>query len=233
MSARTADAPGAALADVFQSLSEPLMVLGVDRRVLFANAAATAMLKTDEGLSLRGLTLAGEDRDLHDRLVRTIAAAAASPPGETFTMLLKQRSGRRCAVLHVSAMADCQSGTPAGQNGARILLRVSLSAAWLAPDLRSIQGAFGLSQAEAEIALLIAEGYTPRRVARKRLISEETVRWHIKNIYSKTCTNRLVDLTLQLCAARSPFFAEPGTAQNGTPRPRVRGAMQAFGPIAV
>ncbi len=186
MSVQAADPQDSAFADVLQSLSEPLLVLGADRRVIFANAAASAMLKKDEGLSLRGASLSGEDQEIHDRLTRAIAAAAAGAPGNTFTILLRQRSDGRSAVLHLSPMAGCQTANPSRQTDARILARVCLNAAWLAPDMRGVQEAFGLSQAEAEIGLLLAAGYSPRRIANKRLSSEETVRWHIKNIYSKT-----------------------------------------------
>ena len=216
MSVRAADPQDLALAEVLQSLSEPLLVLGADRRVTFANAAASAMLKRDEGLSLRGTSLTGEDQDIHDRLARAIAAAAASAPGNTFALLLKQQSDGRCAVLHLSPMAGCQAAKPFQKTDARILARVCLNAAWLSPDIRAVQETFGLSRAEAEIAILIAAGNSPRRIANKRLSSEETVRWHIKNIYSKTCTNRLVDLVLQLRAARPPFFVKEGAGCDGT-----------------
>jgi DNA-binding CsgD family transcriptional regulator len=189
---------------VLQTLSEPLMVLCAGRRVHFANAAADAVLQAGEGLSVKGNTLVAEDRDLQARLTGALAAAAIAAPGETFSILMKQRPDGRCAVLHLSFLTD----RGAGEHEPRILGKICLNATARAPDIQTMRQAFGLSQAEAEIALLIAAGDSPRRIADKRASSEETVRWHIKNIFSKTYTSRLVDLALQLSAASSPFFAE-------------------------
>ena len=192
------------LRSVLETLSEPLMVLGTQRLVHFTNAAADAVLKSDEGLALRGTTLVAQCHDVQARLAAAIASAAAAPGG-SFSVLLKQRDDGRCSVLHLSPLASGDSGREANPQDIRILGNICLNSAL--PDIQTLKQAFGLSQTEAEIALLITAGYSPRRIASRRESSEETVRWHIKNIYSKTYTSRLVDLALQLAAARSPFFA--------------------------
>ncbi|MBV9044283.1 MAG: helix-turn-helix transcriptional regulator [Alphaproteobacteria bacterium] len=185
------------LADVLQCLSEPLMVLRADRRVLFANAAAKELLDACDGMMMCGESLRGSEQTVHDALVKIVATIVAGAARESASMLLGRRSDGRCVVLHLSRL---------DQSPVRILARVCHNAALLAPDIQAARRAFGLSQTEAEIALRIATGDSPRIIASKRNVSEETVRWHIKNIYSKTCTSRLVDLVQQLCAARSPFF---------------------------
>jgi DNA-binding CsgD family transcriptional regulator len=206
-----------ALVDILQCLSEPLMLLGADRRVHFANAAAAEMLESDDGLMLRGETVCGSDREVHDTLVKTIAATVAGAPRGNASMLLRRRIDGRCAVLHLLRLRPSSQASVS-----RILARVCNNAVLLAPDIQTVQNAFGLSRTEAEIALRIAAGDSPRMIANKRVVSEETVRWHIKNIYSKTCTSRLVDLAQQLCAALSPFFA--GVAA-GVPPPRAHHMM--------
>lgn len=188
---------------VLETLSEPLIVLGSRRAVHFANAAADAVLKADEGLALRGTTLVAESRDVQARLAAAILAVASAPKASC-PVLLKQRGDGRCSVLHLSLLGGGNLERPADPQDVRILGTICLNSAL--PDIQTLRQAFGLSQSEAEIALLITAGYSPRRIASKRESSEETVRWHIKNIYSKTFTNRLVDLALQLAAARSPFF---------------------------
>ena len=193
-----------ALVDVLQCLSEPLMVLGAGRRLHFANAAAAEMLDADDGLMRRGETVCGRDQEVHDSLVKTIATTVAGAPHGRASMLLRRRTDGRCAVLHLLRL-----GQSSHASAPQILARVCHNAALLAPDTQAVRKAFGLSQTEAEIALRIVAGDSPRIIANSRVVSEETVRWHIKNIYSKTCTSRLVDLAQQLCAALSPFFAGP------------------------
>lgn len=58
----------------------------------------------------------------------------------------------------------------------------------------SIQQKWNLTQREAHIITLIAEGQTNREIALKLEISKETVRTHIYNIYQKTGAGNRVDL---------------------------------------
>ena len=162
---------------------------------------------------LRGGPVCGGDREVHDTLVKAIATTVAGAPRGSASMLLRRRTDGRCAVLHLLRL-----GQASHASAPRILARVCHNAALLAPDTQAVRRAFGLSQNEAEIALRIAAGDSPRMIANKRVVSEETVRWHIKNIYSKICTNRLVDLVQQLCAALSPFFAGAGASVPLPPR---------------
>lgn len=53
---------------------------------------------------------------------------------------------------------------------------------------------FHLTQREATIAKLLCLGYAPTRVALRLSLSVNTVRTHLKNIFSKTHTHRQVDL---------------------------------------
>ena len=209
------DGGGQVFRNVLETLSEPLIVLGTLRTVHFANAAADAVLQADEGLALRGTTLLGESRDVQARLAAAILAVAA-PPHASCPILLKQRGDGRCSVLHLSLLTSGNCDGTVRPQDIRILGSICLNSAL--PDIQTLRQSFGLSQTEAEIALLITAGYSPRRIASKRESSEETVRWHIKNIYSKTFTNRLVDLALQLAAARSPFF----TLENAPVRRELR-----------
>ena len=219
---RSMDFGGWAMRSVLETLSEPLIVLGPQRQVHFTNAAAEAAFQAGEGLSLRGSTLVAEIYEIQTRLTAALCAAAAAQSG-SFSVLLKQRDDGRCSVLHLSPLASGDIDREANPQDIRILGNICLNSAL--PDIQTLKQAFGLSQTEAEIALLITAGYSPRRIASRRESSEETVRWHIKNIYSKTYTSRLVDLALQLAAARSPFFAAPHA-------PLWRDARQPQAPVA-
>ena len=192
---------------MLHALSEPILVMNTERRVRFKNAAADAALSADDGLTIESSILVGDDKDMNARLMGAVAAACVSP-GETFSVLLKPRSGGRCGVLHLSAMGQTEQQVPL------ILVKISLNDNPRAHDIDLLRQAFGLSQAESDIAMLIAAGMSPRDIAKRRKSSEDTVRWHIKNIFSKTNTTRLTDLVLQLSAARSPFFGESRLAEN-------------------
>ena len=199
--------------EMLHALGEPLLVMNTERRIRFTNAAADAALSADDGLAIQGNILVGEDHDMNDRLMAAVASACVSP-GETFSVLLKPRAGGRCGVLHVSLLGQAQ---PQESQIPLILAKISLNDNPRAHDFDLLRQAFGLSQAESDIAMLIAAGMSPRQIAARRKSSEDTVRWHIKNIFSKTNTTRLTDLVLQLSAARSPFFGESKLAAQAEP----------------
>jgi DNA-binding CsgD family transcriptional regulator len=191
--------------EMLQALSEPLMILSAARHIRFANAAASAALKGGDGLSLRNRALIGTDPDLHARLVDAVSVAAN--PGGTHSILMRPRQDGRCAVLHLSPL--CRQRDDVRAPEVLVLAKISPNGMPRAYEIGQLRQAFGLSQAEGEIAMLIAAGLSPRQIAERRLSSQDTVRWHIKNIFSKTYTTRLADLMLQLSAARSPFFVDP------------------------
>jgi len=64
-------------------------------------------------------------------------------------------------------------------------------AAWLA-------NRFGFTLCEARVALLIAKGCSPSRVASKLGISLNTVRSHLKRVFAKSDTHRQAELVLLL-----------------------------------
>jgi DNA-binding CsgD family transcriptional regulator len=112
-------------------------------------------------------------------------------------------SGRR-ALMHLAMATAEDVETEAGSRP--VLIGIISFARELEPqELARLREAFGLSEAEAEIAALILAGCSPREIARRRGSSVQTIRWHIKNIHSKTHTRRLTDLVLQIQAVRSPF----------------------------
>ena len=150
---------------------------------------------------------------MNAQLISSVAAAYAARGG-TFSVLLKPRPGGRCSVLHLSVLGRRQDQSG---HGALVVAKIALNDMPRVQDSDQLRQAFGLSQAESDIAMLIAAGMSPRRIAIRRKNSEDTVRWHIKNIYSKTNTTRLSDLVLQLAAARSPFFDAPQLVETDSP----------------
>lgn len=62
----------------------------------------------------------------------------------------------------------------------------------------------GLTHAEAEIALSLVYGLTPREIASKRRVSIHTIRNQLKSAMSKTGSRRQSDLVLIVERARTP-----------------------------
>lgn len=54
---------------------------------------------------------------------------------------------------------------------------------------------FGFTPAESETAFLVAEGMSAKEVARKRRVSEHTVRAQIRQVFHKTGVRRMTELS--------------------------------------
>ena len=68
---------------------------------------------------------------------------------------------------------------------------------------------FGLTPAEARLALHLVAGETLRSAEVKLSISYETARTHLKNIYNKTGTCRQAELVVVILTALPGCFGPP------------------------
>lgn len=66
-----------------------------------------------------------------------------------------------------------------------------------------------LSKREQEIAELVSQGLTNKQIAERAFVSENTVKQHLKRVFSKTDVRNRAELMQRIWAARSP---QPGTA---------------------
>jgi DNA-binding CsgD family transcriptional regulator len=75
------------------------------------------------------------------------------------------------------------------------------------PNSEVLRAMFGLTPAECRVALLLADGHTPRLIAQMVGVTDNTVRSQIKSIYSKTAVRRqseLVRLLLSISVKSTP-----------------------------
>jgi DNA-binding NarL/FixJ family response regulator len=61
----------------------------------------------------------------------------------------------------------------------------SIRAGRSAPDVRSTHESLGLTERELELLRLVASGATNSRLARQLFVTEQTVKFHLSNIYRK------------------------------------------------
>src|SRR5690348_11800972 len=66
------------------------------------------------------------------------------------------------------------------------------------PSIEALRGLFGLTAAEAGVALAIAKGRSLDAIAASHRVSLNTARTHLKNILSKTGTRRQAELVALL-----------------------------------
>jgi DNA-binding CsgD family transcriptional regulator/PAS domain-containing protein len=199
---------GAAALD---TLAIAVIVVDRDMRMLYCNAEAEALLgNARSGLSLArhgpgpaasASRLFARHPEDDSRLCRLVVAASRGGagggmpirartnalPGDAATLSILV-----CPALrHLSSSARPNMGTSVVHGAAAViarhLLRPSLPPARLLVDL------FGLTRAEAQVAVALAGGVTAEDVARTRGVSLETVRSQIRTILQKTGASGLRD----------------------------------------
>lgn len=183
-------------------LSFALFALDADARVLSANVAAQRVLAARDALdlvqgTLRALRVRDELR-LRALLDAAIARGEALPLAQS-SLALERASGAAPYLLQAVAAA-----APAGAADAalpRVWLLVADPLQAPRPTVATLMQAWSLTQAEAELALALADGQTVTEHAHRRGISVGTARRHLERTLRKMRVGRqaeLVRLTLAL-----------------------------------
>ncbi len=158
-------------------------------RVLHANRAAQRIVRGGgpmlrrEGATLRLGAQRLADANRLATLVRRVALAGAD--GGALSL---QRGGAEGAVaaLVMPLPALLRSPLGAGARGRRALVLLRDAAAPLAVDPALLGDLYGLTRAEAAVALDIADGRTAEQVAHARDVSVHTVRMQLRSAIAKT-----------------------------------------------
>jgi DNA-binding CsgD family transcriptional regulator len=174
-----------------------ILLLAGDGRCLHANGPAAALIDRGDGLRIDHagrlrLAEAGADAGLHRCLHRRPAARhvqrLAGPPA---------REVRLVAVT--DAMATRLSPGPLDGVAGRMWVAVAAPLAVAPPDpVQVVRDGLGLTRAEAEVALDLSQGQTPREIADARGRSLVTVRNQIKAAMSRVEAGRQADLVLRV-----------------------------------
>ena len=178
-------------------------------RIVESNDTATRWLRARDGLSDEGGVLGATAPDDDERLNRLLARALPrfGVQGEGGSMpVTRMQAPKNPLILHVTPIGARHSVYPAGTVAALVLVVDLRARAAVAPEL--VQTVLGLTQSEAEIAVLVAQGTTAHEIAAATGRGYHTVRTHIKNACRKLGVSRL------------PGLAQTVLALSNLPRPR-------------
>ena len=120
----------------------------------------------------------------------------AIPPfrvtGAGGSMVVTSLDGARRLVLHVSPAQSPE--TDFRPQSLAALVRIIDARRSVSVDPVLVEAAFGLTPAESEVAVLLAEGRTIREIAMATDRRASTIRWHLRNLSSKLGTTRQVEV---------------------------------------
>lgn len=179
----------------WQSTPVPVLVLR-EGTILQANEAALeAMESGDIVKKSRGKGVLIADATLAN-LAKTHQYASGTPHA---THLATGRSGTRwlAQLVRFNQLAGSLLGTAGIDDPAILLALTPLDTAAETRKL-ALQSLAILSPAEKEIALCLLNGDSIAKISRTNRKSEETIRWHVRNMIEKTGCRNLADLTRTL-----------------------------------
>lgn len=194
--------------------AEPRAMIAVsaDGVVEAQNAAAEAIFSLRDGANIRDTLLSAWSKDLLikdiKRLFNVKETSEVEPPS------LHHLEFEEDEILHLASLSIWQTA------GQRKFVLVKLNdLTWPEHLTPIIQQAFELTEAEANILKLVAEGLTLERIAAKRDTSINTIRSQIRAIYGKTHTNNQSELVRMAVGLTTLEFAASNILTGAYQRP--------------
>jgi DNA-binding CsgD family transcriptional regulator len=184
------------VADALDRLPLGMLVLDGNCQVLMENASAARVLALEDGIEILSTGLAATDTRENTKLHELIKTALESTEGQSLSgtsfMQVSRPSGRQPFSVMVSPLLSAPAGALSSE--AVVACFISDPEAGQVPTLEALGQIYGLTPAEAEVAQLLAKGLSLDEIAADRGISLNTVRSHLKHIFSKTGTSRQGEL---------------------------------------
>jgi DNA-binding CsgD family transcriptional regulator len=204
---RSAEVMADSATEVLDRLSQAVLLVRTNAQIAFANRAAETLLAARDGIRVDAGGLhaatAGQSAALHRLIVAVSTATAAMPNGGS--LRIDRPSGRR--PLSVLVAPICSAGRaakldPVAYPTAMVLITdPECAASGPAPErLRSL---YGLTAAEAALAVRIVRGGGVKAAARALGIAPSTARTHLHQIFAKTGASGQAELAALL--ARLPI----------------------------
>ncbi|WP_342241454.1 helix-turn-helix transcriptional regulator [Inquilinus sp. OTU3971] len=203
---------------VLDQLTIGVILTDAAARPVHLNRRAEAIIARADGLLVEPSGIAAARPDETRRLREAIALAAAAGAATAglgaaaraaaagARMLISRPSGRRPLVVAVipfrTDAVECRGGRTA-----RVAVFVSDPDRIDAPAAAVVRELFGLTAAEAEVAVEIGRGEGLQSVADRLSIAVTTARTHLAHIFDKTGTSRQAELVRLLLGCQQPPLA--------------------------
>jgi DNA-binding NarL/FixJ family response regulator len=181
---------------ILDRLDRGVILLDRQARVLDANAMARRVLHDRNGMQLRGGRLRFTDKGMNERVARLVTAQRSGPRGSAQAIAAWVRHDEappyRVVVTTVPDDPD--------ERGAALVILIfgPLGRRYIAPEV--LTQVYGLTRAQAEVARGLFAGLSVEQVAAVLELSLNTVRTHLKHIFTK-CDVQSQGELLQLLAS--------------------------------
>lgn len=206
-----AGAAGTSLAKLLDNNRFGIIQLARSGHIEAVNDPARDLLRKGDGLCDRGGFLharsPADDEVLQKLLARALPRCGGQ--GTSASMSVTRRSVLPRLVLHVSPVGGGHMDFRPRHVAALVLIVDPASRVRIDPEL--VMAALDLTPAESQVAVMLAEGRTPRDIAAATGRRESTIRWHVQKIFIKHDISRQVELVRLV----SPLAGVPLSRRSG------------------
>lgn len=186
-------------AEAVDGMRNGVFVVGAGSAVTHINRAAMEILVTGDGLRVRaghlGLIAPAADASLHQSISEALGCNASGARAGS-ALLCPRIGGERPYVIHVVPFT---SATPERYQQ-RALVIVIDPARRVEPPTDLLGRLFGLTRAEADIAVRVMRGDGLKPISDEMSLSMATVKTHLQHVFAKTGTHRQAELVRLLFA---------------------------------
>ena len=199
-----AGALGASLTGLLQKSGTGIIQLDGHGRIVAATDRAGVLLGEGDCLfDQDGHLFARSPHD--DAVLQQLLARALTRFGERSvggSMMVSGRSVAPGLVVHVSPVGHGDGDFGVSRIAALVLIVEPAGSMRIDPAL--LGTTLGLTPIESQVAALLAEGRTVRDIATSMERSENTIRWHVRQIYDKHGISRQVELLRLVLSVTGP-----------------------------
>jgi DNA-binding CsgD family transcriptional regulator len=190
----------ALLKGALEALAVPAFVCGRTGDVQALTPHAEELVRGTRGLALRNQRLRAcrdeEDKTLHEAIMR--AARGLERPGAPSLQAVVIRGASEASAPLVLDVMSLPSLALEFFSAPRVLVVGRGSRGADSRRAALLQGIYGLTSAETDIALQLAQGKSTESIAQERKVAVGTVRAQIKNLLAKFGVSRQVELVARL-----------------------------------
>jgi DNA-binding CsgD family transcriptional regulator/PAS domain-containing protein len=179
--------------DVLDRLSAGFVLLDRRARIIYANAAAQAFDSQFGPLRLRNSVIATHSSTSSQRLNALIRAALKGAPAGSMSLPLRDQSLLTILVVSIRGQ-DIGRLSDGDMRDAAVLIVIIDPANRTGVPMAWMMDAYGLTQAEARVALAAASGSTVPESASQLGLSSNTVKTHLRKVFAKTGIHRQTEL---------------------------------------
>ena len=192
----------------------PMWLIGEDRAISFGNLAASNEEADERRIARRGMNLVLINQRAERSLTERLHQLCRNQHGATAAIDLRATAADAPTWLHLAAL---QPGAALGAFGEQpqILATLFDPQHVSALDPFALGSLFGLTPAEARIAVGLAEGLTAGRLALVHGVAVATVRSQIAQVISKLGAARTVDVVRMLRQGEA-LWSRAGEASVGS-----------------